>query len=557
MSASRASERRRGAAAWLVLLVGVAGGACDSSGDELAGATEGAESGVRADPRLAELLQPCNRSHFYQRPDPDLLPILMEKLEQGRGDPLKRAKEELGALGEEAGGELRRFFDRNFANALAAPLLENALDAASLNSSEAAHELLLRALQHPMNTVRHRAMLGLSGQAARETDFEFFRKLLDESSDGNEIRRLQVRVLFQADPDRAARLGIEWIEAGREPALWSEFLTRLPVSTDPDVLAGASRIWDTVDNRQTAWLAVPAVRAGDERARAWLDEELEANPHGARLSAIQALGMAGMEHEIVEALRYDLEPELRVIALAALGDMRSEESRIALEAALDDPNPSVRSQALKSLCARHDPQGIARALSQLGEETGDLQSALLALREPVDADPEVARAMFEALVERHELESHRPYQQRTPTFKAMGQVPLREATRFLRAIGLEAEGERLEGLRAHDWLMIQASNTGAEGRQFLFEELAGETDPLRRLDLIAAIGSTREADARELLLGVLEGAAYAPTEKLMAASRLVKIGPAGTIAPRVKRVAWEMGDPDVQKALNCLLWEWY
>ena len=50
----------------------------------------------------------------------------------------------------------------------------------------------------------------------------------------------------------------------------------------------------------------------------------------------------------------------------------------------------------------------------------------------------------------------------------------------------------LESLRIHDWMMIQASNTGIHGRALLESDLEWEDDPLRRLDLIVAVGSARD-----------------------------------------------------------------
>src|SRR5262245_31111240 len=69
-----------------------------------------------SDVRLAELLEPCVQGGFYDKSLSDVVPILIEKLQRGGGEPLKRAKEELGAAGEEGGRALARLFDQYFSD---------------------------------------------------------------------------------------------------------------------------------------------------------------------------------------------------------------------------------------------------------------------------------------------------------------------------------------------------------------------------------------------------------------------------------------------------------
>ena len=62
----------------------------------------------KSDPRVAELLVPCVNGGFYDRDTSDVVAFLIEKLEHGQPEVLKRAKQELGELGEDAMDELRR-----------------------------------------------------------------------------------------------------------------------------------------------------------------------------------------------------------------------------------------------------------------------------------------------------------------------------------------------------------------------------------------------------------------------------------------------------------------
>jgi hypothetical protein len=130
----------------------------------------------------------------------------------------------------------------------------------------------------------------------------------------------------------------------------------------------------------------------------------------------------------------------------------------------------------------------------------------------------------------------------------------------LHRVGVEAGEEHLESLRAHDWLMIQAANTDVAGRRFLADALPLETDPLRRLDLIDAVGSARDELARTVLLELVEQGSRSPYERLFAASCVIKVGPSWEVAPRLKRVAFSMqgpGESDARVGLQCLLWQWY
>ncbi len=511
------------------------------------------------DPRIAELLVPCARTGFYDRSVADLVPIHVEKLRVGQGEPLKRAKEELGAAGEEGALALARFFDEHFADPMAGPYLDNALDAASLNPTETAHALLLRALTHASESVRQRAMQGLVSGRARPEDFEIFLARL-EGNDTHVLRSLYARGLFESEAERAAKEVVRWLRQAQHQDVWNEVVRRLAASRDDEVAQSCAEVFSTLEESFAVWVAAPAARAGDERALGFLRGELEAEAPPRRIAAVQALAEAGLAAELARAME-DPDDTVRVLALEGIarGPEVSRQARELFASALADGSPGVRAAALKELCRLGDAAAIDLALEQLGEGPELLQPALQALRGPMEEDRSLARRAFDALLERHRSEEHRPIQQRTATYKALGVVPLREAAVFLRqtALAAEAASETIERLRAHDWLMIQASNTGTNGRAYLFEELAGEADPLRRLDLISAVASARDETARESLLAIVEEQARGPYEVLFAASRVAKIGPARLVAPRLKRVAATLDDARARSALQCLLWSWY
>jgi len=512
----------------------------------------------REDRRISGLLGGCAQGGFYDRDLSDLVPVLLEKLERARPDPLKRAKEELGQLGTRAFPGLAGLFHRCYSDQMRSALLENVVDALSFNASDEAHTLLLEALEHPQESVRTKALDGLA-RLARPEDFDLIAGRL--SLESRELRRQSVAVLFRADLARAEALFLDYFAHGEERDLWAFAAPRLSETKSAESSRRCAELFAGFDAQLAPHLAAAAASGGHPEGLEFLRAELKVEEEQRRLVAMHALQRAGLVDELAPALLGDPSREARAIAAAAVGEAEpSAERRGWLRAALNDPDAVVQSSALMGLCAQHDEEGLARAITALDGEIAVLQPALQALREPLRSDPDLARLAFERLLQRLALEEHRPIQQRTATFKAIGQMPLGEAAELLHRVGAEAGEERIESLRAHDWLMIQAANTDVVGRRALASALFQEGDALRRLDLIDAVGSARDELAREILLEVAERGARSPYERLFAASCLVKVGPSWDVAPRLKRVAFAMqgpGDIEARVGLQCLLWQWY
>ncbi len=512
----------------------------------------------RDDRRLVGLLAGCAQGGFYDRDLSDPVPLLLEKLARGRPDPLKRAKEELGLLGARAFPGLAAVFHGCYADLMRSALLENVVDALAFNSSDESHELLLEALQHPQESVRTKALDGLT-RLARPADFELIAGRL--AIESRELRQQSVAVLFQADPARAEALFLDFIVRGEERELWILAAQRLAESSHAESSRRCAELFPGLEPLLSPYLAAGAARGGHVPALEFLRTEMEGDDPQRRLVAVTALHRAGLVDELGPVLLEDPGRDLRVNAAAALAELEPTEVRSGwLRAALNDPDPLVQAEALRGLCAHGDEEGLTRALAGLDGDVAVLQPALQALRVPLRRDADLARRAFERLLQRHALEEHRPIQQRAATFKAIGQIPLRAAAEFLHRVGIEAGEERIESLRAHDWLMIQAANTDVEGRRFLAEALLQESDPLRRLDLIDAVGSARDELARTALLELVEQDSCSPYERLFAASCVVKVGPSWEVAPRLKRVAFSMqgpGESEARLGLQCLLWQWY
>lgn len=513
---------------------------------------------LRDDRRMALLLGGCSQGGFYDRDLSDPLPPLLDKLARGRPDPLKRAKEELGKLGERAFPGLGALFHGCYSDLMRSALLENVVDALAFNASDESHGLLLEALQHPQESVRTKALDGLA-RLARPEDFEVIAARL--AIESRELRQQSVAVLFQADAARSEELFLDFIARGEERDLWLLAVPRLAESTRAETSRRCAELYTGLEPMLAAHVSAAAARAGHVEALEFLRRELKAEDPQRRLAALDAVQRAQLLDELGPVLLDDPSRDVRVNAASALsGQELNAVRRGWLRSALNDTDPLVQAEALRGLCAHGDEEGLARALAGLDGSVDVLQPALQALREPLRRDPELARQAFERLLQRHSLEEHRPIQQRLAIFKAIGQMPLAAAAEMLHRIGVRAGEEHIESLRAHDWLMIQAANTGVEGRRFLAGELARETDPLRRLDLIGAVGSARDELARVALLELAEQDSLSPYERLFAASCVVKVGPSWDVAPRLKRVAFSMqapGDSEARVGLQCLLWQWY
>lgn len=522
-----------------------------------------AEPALATERRITLLLVDCPQNQFYDRDLADLAPVLIEKLARGKPDALKRAKEELGALGEAAFPTLAQRFHAEFSDPMRTPFLENTVDALAFNPTDAAHALALEALQHPLESVRGKALDALT-RWPRPKDFELVAGRL--AIETRELRRKSVATLFASDPVQAEEFLLASMEQDRERDLWLAAAPYLAECRSPDAARRCAELIPKLEPNLAVYLAAGSVRLdenvadtpGDRHLRA----ELQHTDPQRRLGAFVALQRAGIVARYESGLLAD--PAVQVRAMVAAGFAKlgtpGPERRAALLAALADPDDSVRAEVLKTLCELGDPEGIEHALAGLDGEGFVLQSALQALRPVTQSDPALARRAFARLMERHALEEHRPVAQRSATFKALAQLPLAEAAEFLHTIGVAAGDETIESLRAHDWLMIQAANTGLPGRTRLAELLRDEHDPLRRIDLIDALGSLRDELARTVLLERVEDSTAAPLERLFAASLLVKIGPSWDVAPRLKRVSYTLQTPaelEARSALQCLLWTWY
>jgi hypothetical protein len=524
------------------------------------GAADAPAADPASDARVAALFANCSRTEHYDRNLADVAALLTEKLGAAEPDALKRAKEELAAMGSAAIPPVRRFLEQHYSDPLDVPYVSNAIDVLKQSSAPEAHDVLLRCLQHPGDSVRLGAIQGLSLQHARPEDFDVLLTHLD--LEVAEQRHQVAMALFAADPARAEALYLDWIERGERGELWRFVALFLARSARAETGARAARLYAAAPLEIRAFLAVSAARAGDQGALAFLRGELDPHAEGAnperRLRAISAASEAQIAELLVAALNDDPGAKPRAVAASGLARLADDERvRAALLAGLDDSSTEVRGLCLDELVRRGEPAAIDRALLQLQETPASLQEALGALLQRMPEDAELARRVLAALLARDELESFLPLEKRLVTLKAIGQVPLAEAAGHLLGLARKHSDETIDRLRAHEWLMIQAANTGDAGRAFLRGELAAERDPARRLDLLWASSASRSDATRQGVLALLEGSELSPMELLYLCDQAARLGPAAEMAPRLKRIANRVEDQRVRLALNCLLWRWY
>jgi hypothetical protein len=558
--AESAPETARGAA-------GLAGAAAATAPPaQLAQPPE--RAALREDPRVSALIYSGAKTGWYDRDTSDTLPILIEKLEQGMVAPLQRAKEELARGGDAALVEVERVLRKSFGDRMAAGVLQNALDVACMADGLLAHDLVLLCLDHPRAAVRASAADALARRHARPEDFE--RLLLQYAGETPEVKQHLLRALATADLPRAQAQYLQWICDRQRGESWEDMVPVLLTTTEPALCERAKTCWREALAALQIPLAVLAARAGDVEAEAFVLGASHAEQVDQRGRALTGLLALGRHDRAGEMLLADPDPAVRRIALGGIAPYAQDPAfrpllvQVSREPAGAGGSVDLAEGALVILLRLGEPSAADVVLSDLEAPGPPRERALRLLLPLLEERADLAERTWDALRRQAQAEQELPLDERITLFQSIGLVPRADAARYLREVGLAAPPDALvKGKRVHEWMMIQASNSGVAGRTWLAGELSHERDPLRRLDLIWAVSSQRceSADGpclgRDTLLALVESPDTDPLEVLYAASRLVVLGPAQTIAPRLKRAVLRVKDPEARMALETLLWMWY
>ncbi|MEM7516595.1 MAG: hypothetical protein AAF368_06705, partial [Planctomycetota bacterium] len=376
--------------------------------------------------------------------------------------------------------------------------------------------------------------------------------------------------------DRLGRDLSSWISGGSLRTVWESAAVAL--QEFPPTEAAADELWNAAQGAQERTglplrvrLLAIAVTAGSEAVSARSLQELmersAADDAPERSLAFDGLRLAGRPDLLLPRLAEEEDGRLREFAVGLLMEwdptvLRSEasaERTEALRRTLRDERFEVRKLALKALVAQLDREAIDIALAGLDGTRDELEQAVDALHAAAEKDSDVAEIARDVLEER----LNRPEAERELRMiaQALGRLPCASAARTLLARA-RTESQTIATMRAHRFLTLQIANVGEAGVPVLIEALRAETDPLRRLDLLETLSTSRGEEATEFLLGILQEldqaeGAVPDLEALYVARRLLGTRPATQLAPVLKRTALRMEVGEARRALQCLLWRYF
>lgn len=550
---------------WILLggcLLGVAcGGEGETSGAGSAGAgTANRHKDWARDERLEALVVDCYEKGHFNADTSDMLPVLIGKLQTATLDVLRNVREELARSGEPAIVELERLVRRSYSDVHASATIVNALGVIQLSdagSSPTAQKLLRDCLGHPQETIRN-ATIRVLTRHAQPSHYDDLMTVLSFTHDTTQSD--VITALYTADPKRLEADFQGWLERDEMRGLQLSAARLIAQGADAETAERLLPMIMIVENRVVRAFLVSLVDnaagysgGGYEILEAMLaDEEPQI-----RSDALAALEYTDATHLIAPVLRNDPQSVVRMMACSLLGHRLDEE--VALEAvqfALNDEDEQVREAALGFLLSIGDARAVDTALSLLSGGRGQIGNATRALGGKWDANPGLDARVLALLQERFKNRSKPALADNRYLLQAIAQVPGPESTEWL----LEQISEFSDDQSLGDgsgWIIMQASNTGELGLELLRDLWRTETDLERRFDLMWAASFEHDDATREFLFEVLEAERSAPHERLYAAERLAREGPASLVAPRIKRAGLRMSDPVFRPAIECLLWRWY
>jgi len=531
-----------------------------AQGPELAPPPSDLPAYYAGDPRILELPFDCHQVDPYARDTADVLAILSDKLDRGDADVLGRACEELGALGAASLPLLRRRLAADMNDPQRVYVLHNTLRALSFNPTEGATDALVLALTHPTQPVRGQVLGSLAKRALPARHYE---TLLDSAFfEPGASQTNALIALFSCDAVRAADQVLDWFAEGRAVANPRALGVLFARTTDTNVLARLRTA--TLPVELAPFVDAALIAAGDDEAYVRTSLRLFEGDPFVRAATVEAL-LAVRALDLVDGVaRDDSASEMRALACGGLAEFLGDDdtrlaelARARLLAALDDSAEDVRLVALRALIEEREPEALDRALALVRGTRRDMEQVLLQLHTSMSVDDALAERVRGVIEAELSSAESRDAARDIHLLQALGLCAGRESAEALIDYALSApEDLRLESIRAHRYLAIQAANTGVEGRAALAERLLLETNHARRLDLLWAIGSQRDDLARNVLTELVENDGAEPWERVFAIELLCKIGPTEQIAPIVKAAARRLsGAP--RRAAECLLYRWY
>jgi len=511
------------------------------------------EERLAADERISPLVSGCPFGKAYEGDTSNIIPILVDKLESGQQEPLRYARIELGRIGEPAIPELKRLYDGAFSDRWRAGVLTNVVDAVTRMEEPWGLEILRSAMLHPQESVRLRALDGITKHGSPE-DYDTIALWLTAAT--NMSMRLEYASCMSAlDPERFARDLADWIEQRMHQDIWVKVAGTVGATEDPEVAALLYAAREFTTGQVDAYLSAPAARLGNIAALADLRGMLVDELPDRRRVALDAVLRSKLFEEALVVLEQDESADLRVSAAQILAQAPASEELLEwLELALTDESPKVREAVLVELCRLGSERGITEAFALLEGTIADRQVGIRALRTAWDVEGTATRA-YGVLTRLFEERTHASAAEQVNFLQTLAQVPGRATAEYLMQVA-DRVGIDIRGISAHRWCAIQVVNAGQEAFAYMRERLASEADPERQIDLIEAVWQDKSEDSRELLLSLLHDADLNPHVLVYAADRLTRIGPTDVVAPLLKRAYLANTDAVARPALHCLVWTW-
>jgi len=528
--------------------------ACDRAPDE-PGSGISADGAARpydyqSDERIAQLLGGCERSGPFTGDTVDLLPTLVTKLAVAEAVVASRVRADLIAAGPAAVPELRRAFQRWFAEPGLAPRLLVLLDLAGLARGAEARAMALEGLEHPSESVRTAAVRVLAVTGLPE---DYDRIAVGVARGGNEHANQAALALVHSDLPRVVREYPKWFDdAGYARVLdliAPSVASATPVDLRAELLAGGR-----LSAIARTWFQASAAAAGDAESLGALRAALvDPNPVQ-RQVAVQAAVAAELLEEVLALGASDPDPSLRAIVIEAIASLPdSSAQRARLTSAMSDPDEGVRRSALAYLCARNDPGALDAAVEMLAGTSDDLTTSMAALRVPLARDEALAQRVLARL---EELLEGGTKSTGYAVERAIGQVPLARAAEILIERGRRSTGT-IQDLPVHRWYAVQAGNAGVAGRAWIRAQWDLESDPVRRMDLIVAGAQEKSAAVTDFLERVLTSDRPTDPERLLAADLYARAAPIASSVPVLKRAALAIESPELRRAIHCLQWRFH
>lgn len=516
---------------------------------------EAARPPLAEDDRIAWLLAPSPRNDYYGVDTSDVIGILVETLKHGQRDPLRSARIELAQQGEKGIEAARRMIEAAWNNPDRFADIRNALDVAGYSEEPTAHDVIRMTLDHEHPTPRMAAWRQLR-EHPRPEDYERVRALFEE--EGADFRPELALLLHRVDPERAEDEFLTWFAAGQHGEVWRETVRLLAASQRERTQQLTCSLYEGKQDFILAMLAAACAHTGDPAALERLRALQRSEDPVQRQLGIEAIATADLAAELRWTLENDDNAALRTMAVQSIGRSAHADDHLGLiEQAASDRDDHVAATATALLVARGNAQAIERCVQDLtSDRPGASQNAINALAVQLPHDPALARRCYERLMGRENAEAGIPMALRTKTLRLIGLVPLEESAVYLHGLSREAKG-KIDGLPAERWLVMQIGNAGEPGQRYAIGALAEELEPLRRIDLIEALGANPTDLARDWLLARAEASDVAPYELLYIADRLVRLGPLEKVAPVLKRATLRVEQADVRRSLQGMLWTWY